>query len=104
MHSPSDARSSLSLDLAEPFKPVLSHALIFRIVRKNKVMDNWFNQQKGVCLLTETGRRHVSEQFSMRLDECYDGRSFRDWIYKEALNIERHVMGIAEYQAFKRKL
>lgn len=104
LHSPSLGRSSLCLDLAEPFKPILSHALILRMVRKNMLDDSWFDQKEGVCLLSETGRRHVVEQFSIRLEESYEGRSFREWIYREALNIERHLMGVAEYASFKRNV
>lgn len=102
LHSPGRGRSSLSLDLAEPFKPVLSHQLIFKLVRKNIMAENWFDQKEGVCLLTETGRRNVAEQFSIRLEEEYEGRSFREWIYQEALKIERLVLGVAEYESFKR--
>ncbi len=61
LHSPSAGRSSLSLDLSEPFKPILSHALILRMVRKNMLDDCWFDQKEGVCLLTETGQRNVAE-------------------------------------------
>jgi CRISPR-associated protein Cas1 len=104
LHTPSMGRSSLSLDLSEPFKPVLSHALIFKLVKKKMLNDNWFDQKEGVCLLTETGRRNVVEQFSMRLEEQYQGRTFREWLYKEALNIERHLMGVAEYESFKKKV
>ncbi|MBF0238903.1 MAG: CRISPR-associated endonuclease Cas1 [SAR324 cluster bacterium] len=104
LHSPGSGRASLSLDLAEVFKPILSDALIFRMIRKNMVQDNWFDQTEGVCLLTETGRRHVAEQFSIRLEEMYQDRSFREWIYREALGLERHVLGVAEYHSFKRKV
>lgn len=103
LHAPGIGRSSLSLDLAEPFKPVLADSVIFRIVRRKMFEDNWFDQHEGVCLLTETGRRHVAEQFSIRLEEQYQGRTFREWIYREALAIERHVLGVAEYESFKRK-
>jgi len=104
LHSPGRGRSSLSLDLAEPFKPVLADALIFRMIRRNMVNENWFEEHDGVCLLTETGRRHVAEQFATRLEESYQGRSFREWVYREALGIERHVLGVAEYESFKRKV
>ncbi len=103
LHAPSQGRSSLSLDLAEPFKPVLSHALIFRLVRKNMLADNWFEQKEGVCLLSETGRRHVAEQFATRLEESYQGRTYREWVYREALAIERHLLGVAEYESFKQR-
>jgi CRISPR-associated protein Cas1 len=104
LHSPSTGRASLSLDLAEPFKPVLTDSLIFRVVRKKMVSENWFEQHDGVCLLTEMGRKSVTEQFAIRLEEEYRDRSFREWIYREALLIERHIMGVAEYESFKRKV
>ena len=104
LHAPGYGRASLSLDLAEPFKPVLSDMLIFRMVKRGMMDKSWFNQQDQVCLLSETGRRHVAEQFSIRLEEQYQGRSFREWIYREALGIEREVLGVAEYEAFKRRV
>jgi len=104
LHSPGSGRASVSLDLAEPFKPVLADALIFRMVRKNMIGENWFDQHDGVCLLTETGRRHVAEHFAVRLEERYRDRSYREWIYREALQIERHLMGVTEYESFKRKV
>ena len=104
LHAPGSGRASVSLDLAEPFKPILADSLIFRMVRKNMVAENWFEEHEGVCLLTETGRRHVSEQFAAKLEETYKDRTFREWIYREALGIERHIMGVAEYESFKRKV
>jgi CRISPR-associated protein Cas1 len=104
LHSPGSGRASVSLDLAEPFKPVLTDALVFRMVRKKMIETNWFDQKPGVCLLTETGRRHVAEQFSVRLEETYRDRSFREWVYREALKIERHLLGVAEYESFTRKV
>ena len=104
LHSPGHGRSSLSLDLAEPFKPVLVDSLIFRMVGRKMLDENWFEQHEGACLLTETGRRHVTEQFSVRLEEQYQGRSFREWVYREALAIERHLLNVDEYQSFKRKV
>lgn len=104
LHAPASGRASVSLDLAEPFKPILADSLIFRMVRKNMVGDNWFEQHEGVCLLTETGRRHVAEQFAARLEETYQDRTYREWIYREALGVERHIMGLAEYESFKRKV
>ena len=103
LHSPGRGRASLSLDLAEPFKPVLADMLIFRMARRKMLADNWFDQRDGVCLLSETGRRHVSEQFSLRLEERYSGRSFREWIYREALSLEREVLEVSEYESFKRR-
>jgi CRISP-associated protein Cas1 len=103
LHAPGRGRASLGLDLCEPFKPVVVDMLIFRMARRRMLADNWFAREEGVCMLTETGRRHVSEQFSQRLEETYAERSFREWMYREALALERHVLGVAEYTAFKRR-
>lgn len=104
LHSPGYGRASLSLDLAEPFKPLMTDMLIFRMVQRRMLDDSWFVQQGSVCLLSEVGRRNVAEQFSLRLEEPYQGRSFRNWIYREALSLEREVLGVAEYESFKRRV
>ncbi|AHF03466.1 CRISPR-associated protein Cas1 [Marichromatium purpuratum 984] len=103
LHAPGHGRASLSLDLSEPFKPVLADMLIFRMARRKMLGDNWFSINQGVCLLTETGRRHVSELFAQRLEEQYSGHSFRQWIYREALGLERQVLEVSEYESFKRR-
>jgi len=104
LHSPSYGRASLSLDLAEPFKPVLSDMLIFRLVKRRMINEHWFKQKDQVCLLSETGRKHVAEQFSIRLEEKYQGKSFREWIYRDAIALEREVLGVSEYESFKRRV
>ena len=104
LHSPGYGRASLSLDLAEPFKPVLTDMLIFRMIQRRMVDKSWFNQHDNVCLLTEVGRRHVAEQFARRLEEQYQKRTFRYWIYREALALEREVLGVEEYESFKRRV
>ncbi len=104
LHAVTNGRSSLSLDISETFKPILADQLIFRLYRKNIVTENWFNQYEGICLLSETGRRHVVEHFAQRLEERYSERSYREWIYRECLALERHVLGIDEYQSFKRRV
>lgn len=104
LHSPGYGRASLSLDLAEPFKPVLTDMLIFRMVQRRMLDDSWFEQHDNVCLLSDTGRRQVAEQFALRLEEQYQGHTFRRWIYSEALALEREVLGVDEYESFKRRV
>lgn len=104
LHAPGYGRASLSLDLAEPFKPLLTDMLIFRMVQRRMLDSSWFEQQENVCLLSETGRRHVAEQFSQRLEEQYQDHTFRYWIYREALMLEREVLDMSEYESFKRRV
>ena len=51
LHSPNAARHSLALDLAEPFKPVLTDTLIFEAVLRGQMTDGWFHREDGVCRL-----------------------------------------------------
>src|SRR3546814_7174217 len=68
LHAPSSARSSLSLDLAEPFKPCLTDRIIFKAIKKQMLADNWFDQKEGACLLTDVGRK---DRKSTRLNSSH---------------------------------
>jgi CRISPR-associated protein Cas1 len=102
LHSPSSARSSLALDLAEPFKPVVVDRQIFAMVRKKMLADEWFDQREGVCALTEIGRRAVVERFAATIDSAGSNGSTRNAMRWEALKLQRHVMDVEEYTAFRR--
>jgi CRISP-associated protein Cas1 len=102
LHAPSSARSSLALDLAEPFKPVVVDRQIFAIVRKNILADGWFDEKGGVCMLTETGRRSVVERFATTIDSASSSGSIQNAMRWEALKLQRHVMDIDEYTAYRR--
>jgi CRISPR-associated protein Cas1 len=101
-HTPSSARSSLALDLAEPFKPVIVDRQIFAMMRKKMIADEWFDQKEGVCALTETGRRAVVERFAATIDSGGSSGSTRNAMRWEALKLQRHVMDVEEYTAFRR--
>ncbi|WP_142846429.1 CRISPR-associated endonuclease Cas1 [Telmatospirillum sp. J64-1] len=102
LHAPSAGRSSLSLDLAEPFKPVVVDRQIFAMVRKAMPRDEWFDEHDGICLLTEAGRRAVVERFTTAVDSVTGEYSLRTLMRKEALKLQRHVLGIEDYAAFRR--
>ncbi len=105
LHSPMEARASLALDLAEIFKPLICDRLIFEIVLRGTKMDSWFVQEECVCRLTEIGRRETLELWAKKLDQRteQDQLTQRDLFLREALKIERHVLGIDPYIPYKRK-
>ncbi len=103
LNAPSSSRSSLSLDLSEPFKPIIVDRLIFKMVRKNMVCDNWFDERDGVCLLTEAGRRAVVEQFAHHIDKVSGERSLRSHMRQTALSLQRHILDIEEFDAYRVK-
>ena len=99
LHAPSTARSSLSLDLSEPFKPVMVDRQIFAMVRKCMLGDSWFDEHKGVCMLTEIGRRSVVERLAPVLDGP-DG--LRLCMRAEAIKLQRRILGIEDYVGFRK--
>lgn len=105
LHAATEARHSLALDLSEPFKPVVVDTLIFELILRDRVADDWFHQEENVCRLSEAGRKATLESWIAKVEAEQDERpSFRTLIRTEALAIERHLLGIAPYRAFRRKV
>ncbi len=105
LHSPREARHSLALDLSEPFKPVLVDTIIFEAAKRGGFPDEWFHLEENVCRLSEVGRRKTLDLWVSKVEaEREGGISMRECIFKEALAIERHVLGIASYRPYKRQV
>ncbi len=102
LHAPSAGRSSLSLDLSEPFKPVIVDRQIFSMARKGSLRDEWFDELEGVCMLSEPGRRAVVEKFASVMDRPEADMTMRKTIRKEAIRLQRHVLDMEEYEAFRK--
>jgi CRISPR-associated protein Cas1 len=105
LHAPAAARHSLALDLAEPFKPVLTDTLIFEAVLRGQMEDDWFHQEEGVCRLSETGQYRTLEMWNAKLEQGQrDALSIRTLMRNDALAIERHVLGMGGYKPFARQV
>lgn len=102
LHAPFNARSSLSLDISEPFKPMLSDLTIWTAIRKNQIKENWFHTPtEGVCLLTREGRKSVIDLFTRAADGI-DG--FKSEIRRTCLSLERSILSGDEFKTFRRKI
>lgn len=101
LHAPARNRASLALDLAEPFRPAVVDRLIMSLVRKDMLNEAWFEQHEGVCLLTESGRRAVSEHFGERLERLVDGKTLRARLYAQALSLEREALGTGRFTPYR---
>ena len=105
LHAATESRHSLALDLSEPFKPVIVDTLIFELVLRGRLDSAWFHEEAGVCRLSETGRRVTLEAWIGKLEAATgDQPSFRSLIRAEAFAIERHVLGLSNYRAYRRKV
>lgn len=105
LHSPTETRHSLALDVSEPFKPALVDALIFEMALRDRLEPTWFVEADGICRLTEVGRKATLEAWVARTERgTGDKPGFRELMRAEALSVERHVLGIRSYSPWLRKV
>lgn len=105
LHSPQEARASLALDLAEVFKPAICDTLIFEIHRRETDTSAWFEQEEGVCRLSEVGRRRTLEMWVAKIEQTGARTgSLKQTIFEEVMKLERHLLGIAPYRPWRRRV
>ena len=100
LHAPGTGRRSLSLDMAETFRPVLSDGLLLSMFRRAQPRESWFARTPGVCLLMEKGRIKATERFWARIEDRRDGVTFRQAIHRQCLSLEREALGIGQFKPF----
>lgn len=105
LHQPSERRSSLALDVAEIFRPIICDRVIMKLVNLKMVNEDDFIFDNGV-LLNERGRRKILEGFDEKMRETVYLRSLgrnvslHRMIRLELYKIERHVMGDMIYKPY----
>ena len=105
LHEPSERRFSLSLDLAEIFKPILVDRSIFYLVNKRLINKSSFSDEAGIYMLNESGKRIFLEEFERRLNQTVNLPSGKKVSVQKAIRLEaykliKHFLGIKEYQPF----
>lgn len=105
LHAPAAARHSLALDLAEPFKPVVTDTLIFEAALRDRITEDWFHQEEGACRLSEAGRAETLAMWVAKVEAVdREGASLKGAMRAEALALERHVLGMGEYRPYIRRV
>ena len=100
LHAPATGRRSLSIDMAETFRPVLSDALLLSMFRRDQPDASWFNKSPGVCLLSEKGRIRATERFWSRIEDHSGDVTLRQSIHRQCLSLEREALGIGQFKPF----
>ncbi len=107
LHEPGDRRFSLSLDLAEVFKPLLVDRVIFKVMNKKMIQPNHFEEQLNKIILKPNGKKTFVQAFEERIEETIKHRSlnrsvsYKHLIKLECYKIQKHLLGIEEYKPFK---
>nr|WP_275425950.1 CRISPR-associated endonuclease Cas1 [Bacillus cytotoxicus] len=68
LHEPSSKRYSLSLDIAEIFKPLIVDPLIFTLVNKKMISLKHFESLDEMVLLNEQGRKKFLQAWKENWD------------------------------------
>ncbi len=100
LHAPGTGRRSLSIDMAENFRPVLSDALLLSIFRRGHADRSWFDRSPGVYLLSEKGRIKATQRFWGRIEESVGEQTLRQAIHRQCLSLEREALGIGRFRPF----
>jgi CRISPR-associated protein Cas1 len=108
VHAPGERRFTLSLDIADIFKPILADRLIFRLVNRQQISIDDFESELEGCLLTEDGRLTVLEAFEETLDETVEHPrlkrkvSFKTLVQTDVYSLKKHILTGEQYHATER--
>ena len=108
LHEPGDRRFSLSLDLAEIFKPLIVDRIIFRLFNRQQLNESkHFETNVDGCYLNETGRKLFIAEFDEQLKQTVSHRrlkrhvSYQRLIRLECYKLIKHLVDMEPYQALR---
>lgn len=108
LHEPSHSRFSLSLDLAEIFKPLIIDSLIFNLINNRMIRLEHFEYiDENICLLSENGRKIFIKEFENRMRTTIKHRklnrktSYRFLIRLECYKLIKHILNDEDYKPLK---
>jgi CRISPR-associated protein Cas1 len=107
LHQPGVKRFSLSLDIAEIFKPLLAERLLFSLVNKGIVTEAGFEHDLNYLKMKPATLKEVVKQFDDRLNTTIKHRELnKDVSYRYLMRLElyklvKHLLGEKIYEGFK---
>jgi CRISPR-associated protein Cas1 len=107
LHQPGEKRFSLSLDIAEIFKPLLAERLLFSLVNKGIVTESGFEQELNYLKMKPATLKEVVRQFDERLNTTIKHRDLKkDVSYRYLMRLElykliKHLLGEKTFEGFK---
>ncbi|GEN35841.1 type I-B CRISPR-associated endonuclease Cas1b [Aneurinibacillus danicus] len=107
LHEPSSKRFSLSLDLAEIFKPLLVDTVITSLINNRAITLKHFDEMEGIVFLNEEGRKKFVAEWEKKLGTTVQHRtlkrkvSYRYFIRLECYKLIKHFIGDTLYKPLK---
>jgi len=107
LHEPSTKRFSLSLDIAEIFKPLIIDSIIFSSINNRRITVKDFDIEEGICFLNENGRKKFIADYERKLDVTIKHRtlkrkvSYKIFIRLECYKLIKYFIGDERYKPLK---
>lgn len=107
LHEPSTKRFSLSLDIAEIFKPLIIDPIIFSLVNNKRLKKEDFIYEDEICYLSESGKKKFLADFEGKMNTTIKHRtlnrkvSYRYFIRLECYKLIKHFIGDEKYKVLK---
>ena len=107
LHEPSARRFSLSLDIADIFKPTIVYRMIHHLVNHKIIQSEDFRREFNGVFLNEVGKRKFLREWENRMSSTIYHRrlkrkvSMKYLLRLEAYKLMKHVIGDKKYRAFR---
>lgn len=107
LHEPRERRYSLSLDIAEIFKPFIVDPIIFKLINNNMIKLEDFEKDINFCYMNDCGRKKFLKELDQKLSTTIKHRKLkRNVSYKTLIRLEcykliKHFLNDELYTPFK---
>ena len=107
LHEPGDRRFSLSLDIAEIFKPLLSDRLIFSLLNRKQITQKSFTEGLNYLHLTKDASKTIVSELDAELQRTIKHKdldknvSYQYLMRLECYKLIKNLLGEKEYEPFK---
>ncbi|WP_435179811.1 type I-B CRISPR-associated endonuclease Cas1b [Halorussus sp. AFM4] len=108
VHEPGERRFTLSLDVADIFKPILADRVLFRLVNRQQIGIDDFESELDGCLLSEDGRLTVLEAYEETLDRTVEhprlkrNVSYKTLVRTDVYSLKKHILTGETYRPTER--
>ena len=107
LHEPGARRFSLSLDIAEVFKPLIGDRLIFSLLNRNQITEDSFTEELNFLHLKKDASKLIVSELEKSLKKTVMHKDLgRQVSYQYLLRLEcykliKHLLGEKEYEGFR---
>lgn len=107
LHEPGTRRFSLSLDIAEIFKPLIGDRLIFSLLNRNQITEESFTKELNFLHLKKEASRLIVSELENRMKQTVMHKdlgkqvSYQYLLRLECYKLIKHLLREKTYEGFK---